>query len=134
MKKEQKNQLVDAIYEQIISCPHFYVTDITGLNAENTSKLRRLCFRKEVKLVVVKNTLLKKALERTGVDYTELYPVLKGTSALMFSSVNNAPAKLIKEYRASNDKPILKGAFVEEAFYIGDSCLDALVHIKSKNE
>lgn len=134
MRKEEKSQLIDAVSEQIASKSYLYVTDITGLNAESTSKLRRACFRRDVKLIVVKNTLLKKALERTGKDYSELYVALKGTSAIMLSNVNNEPAKLIKEFRATSDKPILKGAYVEESFYVGDNQLEALVHIKSKNE
>ena len=134
MRKEQKAQLIDSLYEQVSSYPHLYIADIGGLDSVQTSKLRRLAFRREVKLVVVKNTLLIKALERTGVDYSELYPVIKGETAIMLSNSNNAPAKLIKEFRASAVKPILKGAYVEEAFYVGDENLETLVNIKSKNE
>ncbi len=134
MRKEQKAQLIDSLYEQVSSYPHLYIADIGGLDSVQTSKLRRLAFRREVKLVVVKNTLLIKALERTGIDYSELYPVIKGETAIMLSNSNNAPAKLIKEFRASAVKPILKGAYVEEAFYVGDENLETLVNIKSKNE
>ncbi|MEG2178274.1 MAG: 50S ribosomal protein L10 [Bacteroidales bacterium] len=134
MRKEEKSQVIDAVSEQIASKSYLYVTDVTGLNAESTNKLRRACFRKGVKLIVVKNTLLKKALEKTGKDYSELFDTLKGTSAIMLSDINNDPAKLIKEFRATSDKPILKGAYVEESFYIGDDQLESLVHIKSKNE
>ena len=134
MRKEQKAQLIDSLYEQVSSYPHLYIADIGGLDSVQTSKLRRLAFRREVKLVVVKNTLLIKALERTGVDYSELYPVIKGETAIMLSNSNNAPAKLIKEFRASAAKPILKGAYVEESFYVGDENLETLVNIKSKNE
>ena len=102
-----------------------------------TSKLRRAAFRKEVKLEVVKNTLLIKALEKSGFDYSELFPIIKGETAIMLSNTNNAPAKLIKDYRASDKnatKPVLKGAYVEECFYVGQEHLEELVNIKSKNE
>ncbi|MBR5832533.1 MAG: 50S ribosomal protein L10 [Bacteroidales bacterium] len=134
MRKEQKAQLIDSLYEQVSSYPHLYIADIGGLDSVLTSKLRRLAFRREVKLVVVKNTLLIKALEKTGIDYSELFPVIKGETAIMLSNSNNAPAKLIKEFRASAAKPLLKGAYVEEAFYVGDENLETLVNIKSKNE
>ncbi len=134
MRKEQKAQLIDSLHESIISYPHLYITDMGGLNSEQTSKLRRLAFRREVKLEVVKNTLLIKALEKTGIDYSELFPAIKGETAIMLSNSNNAPAKLIKEFRANGKKPILKGAYVEESFYLGDENLEVLVNIKSKNE
>ena len=134
MRKELKAQLIDSLCEEIKNYPHLYIADIGGLNSVQTSKLRRLAFRREVKLLGVKNTLLIKAMEKTGFDYSELFPVIKGESSIMLSNSNNAPAKLIKEFRATCPKPILKGAFVEEAFYIGDENLDALVNIKSKNE
>ncbi|MEG1498103.1 MAG: 50S ribosomal protein L10 [Bacteroidales bacterium] len=134
MKKEEKSQLVDEVYKQIAAKAYMYVTDITGLNAADTNKLRRACFRREVKLIMVKNTLLKKALEKTGMDYSELDPALKGSSAIMLSDVNNAPAQLIQEFRKTSGKPVLKGAYVEECFYLGDNNLETLVHIKSKTE
>ena len=137
MRKEQKDQLIDALCEEIKSYPHLYIAGIGGLNSVQTSKLRRAAFRKEVKLEVVKNTLLIKAMEKSGFDYSELFPVIKGETSIMLSNTNNAPAKLIKEFRASNknaEKPILKGAYVEECFYVGEQHLDALVNIKSKNE
>jgi large subunit ribosomal protein L10 len=134
MKKEQKSVLVENVYKELQAYPNLYVTDISGLNAANTSKLRRTCFRRNVKLIMVKNTLLKKALEKLDTDYTDLHIALKGTTAIMLSEVNNVPAQLIKEFRKSSDKPILKGAYVEESFYIGDNQLDALVSIKSKNQ
>ena len=112
MRKEQKAQLIDSLYEQVSSYPHLYIADIGGLDSVQTSKLRRLAFRREVKLVVVKNTLLIKALEKTGIDYSELFPVIKGETAIMLSNSNNAPAKLIKEFRATAAKPLLKGAYV----------------------
>ena len=137
MRKEQKDQLIDALCDEIKSYPHLYIADIGGLNSVQTSKLRRAAFRKEVKLEVVKNTLLIKAMEKSGFDYSELFPVIKGETSIMLSNTNNAPAKLIKEFRTANknaEKPILKGAYVEECFYIGEQHLDALVNIKSKNE
>ena len=137
MRKEQKDQLIDALCEEIKAYPHLYIADIGGLNSVQTSKLRRSAFRKEVKLEVVKNTLLIKAMEKSGFDYSELFPVIKGESSIMLSNINNAPAKLIKEFRANEKnvaKPVLKGAYVEECFYIGEEHLDALVNIKSKNE
>ena len=134
MRKELKAQLIDTLCDEIKSYPHLYIADIGGLTSVQTSKLRRLAFRREVKLVVVKNTLLIKAMEKTGFDYSELFPVIKGETSIMLSNSNNAPAKLIKEFRATCPKPILKGAFVEEAFYVGDENLDTLVNIKSKNE
>ena len=137
MRKEQKDQLIDALCEEIKSYPHIYIADIGGLNSVQTSKLRRAAFRKEVKLEVVKNTLLIKAMEKSGFDYSELFPVIKGETSIMLSTTNNAPAKLIKDFRAAEKnaaKPILKGAYVEECFYIGEQHLDALVNIKSKNE
>lgn len=134
MKKENKALIIEQLTEQIMAKPHMYVTDITGMNAVATSNLRRACFKNGVKLIMVKNTLLEKALEKTGTDYSELFPTLKGTTAIMLSDVNKAPASVIKEFRKKSDLPILKGAYVEESFYIGDSSLDALVAIKSKNE
>lgn len=134
MKKEDKALIIEQLTEQIMAKPHMYVTDITGMNAVATSNLRRACFKNGVKLIMVKNTLLEKALEKTGTDYSELFPTLKGTTAIMLSDVNKAPASVIKEFRKKSDLPILKGAYVEESFYIGDSSLDALVAIKSKNE
>jgi len=137
MRKDLKGQLIDSLCEEIKSYPCLYIADIGGLNSVQTSKLRRAAFRKEVKLEVVKNTLLIKALEKSGFDYSELFPVIKGESAIMLSNINNAPAKLIKDYRTAeknSEKPVLKGAYVEECFYIGSEHLDELVNIKSKNE
>ena len=134
MKKEEKNQLIESLAEQISASNYMYITDISDLNSVNTSKLRRLCFKRDVKLIVAKNTLLKRAMEKSGRHYTELFPVLKGSTSIMLADINNLPAKLIREFRATSPKPILKGAFVEESFYIGDNQLDMLINIKSKNE
>lgn len=137
MRKEQKEQLIESLCEEIKAFPHLYIADIGGMDSVLTSKLRRAAFRKEVKLTVVKNALLIKAMERSGFDYSELFPVIKGETCIMLSNINNAPAKLIKEFRAAekkSPKPVLKGAYVEECFYVGEQHLDALVNIKSKNE
>ena len=137
MRKELKDQLINSLCEEVKAYPNLYIADIGGLNSVHTSKLRRAAFRKEIKLEVVKNTLLIKALEKTGFDYSELFQVIKGETAIMLSNTNNAPAKLIKDFRAAEKnatKPVLKGAYVEESFYIGHECLEELVNIKSKNE
>ncbi|MDD4921820.1 MAG: 50S ribosomal protein L10 [Bacteroidales bacterium] len=134
MKKEDKSTVIEQITSTIGEYACFYVTDITALNAAATSALRKSCFNEGIKLMVVKNTLLIKALEGLDMDYTPLYEVLKGNSALMFSNVGNAPAKLIKKFRKDKEIPALKAAYVEESFYIGSDQLEALIHIKSKNE
>ncbi len=134
MRKEKKNQLVDSIAEQLNNSPTIYITDISDLNAETTSNLRRLCFKRDIKLVVVKNTLLKRAMEKSDKNLAELYVALKGSTSLMFAESGNAPAKLIKEFRKKSDKPYLKGAYVEEVSYLGNDQLEMLVNIKTKNE
>jgi len=136
MKREEKNAIIDHLVEQIQTYKHFYITDIGGLNATDTSLLRRKCFEKEVKLMVVKNTLLKKALEQiNGEVYEPLYGVLKDSTSLMLSTTGNVPARLIKDFRSKDKtKPVLKAAFVEESIYIGDNQLEALVNLKSKDE
>lgn len=134
MRKEEKSQLIDTLTEQLQNCNNIYITDISDLNVEVTSRLRRLCFKKEVKLIVVKNTLLRKAMERSDKDFSGLYNTLKGATSIMLSEVNNEPAKLIKEFRKTSAKPILKGAYVEEMSFVGDNSLDMLISVKSKNE
>ena len=136
MRKEDKKQQIETLTEQLKESNVFYLTDISGLNAEQTSNLRRICFNNGVKLSVVKNTLLKKAMEKVEKDFDELYDVLKGNTALMFTDTGNLPAKLIKEYtkKFKTDKPALKGAYVEEMSYVGAENLDFLASIKSKNE
>jgi len=136
MKKELKNQVIDAISAQIQECPNFYITDIAGLNAEQTSTLRRECFEQGIKLCVVKNTLFAKAIERTGNDeLKQIISVLEGNSAVMFAEGPAVPAKLIKKYnKAGNEKPLLKGAYVQECAFIGADKLDELVAIKSKED
>ena len=134
MRKEEKNQLIDSITEQLNSSKTIYLADTSELNAEDTSNLRRLCFMQDIKLVVVKNTLLKRAMEKSEKDLEELYDALVGQTSLMFAEAGNAPAKLIKGFRKTSEKPYLKGAYVEEVSYLGDDQLDILVNIKSKNE
>lgn len=134
MTRDEKNQLIDNLAQQLSGSKHFYLADIAALNAEQTSKLRRKCFEKNIKLVVVKNTLLRKALEKIEGNYVELFPVLKENTSVMLSESNSDPAKLIKEFRREFPKPVLKGAYVEESIYIGDNQLDALASIKSKEE
>ena len=135
MRREEKNLLIDKLAEQIKQYPHFYLTDISELNASITSKLRRKCFEKQIELVVVKNTLFIKALERSGKsDYTSLYDSIKGSTSVMFTETGNIPAKLIKEFRKGNPKPLLKAAFVEDSIYVGENQLETLASLKSKNE
>ncbi len=135
MTKEEKNIQIDLLVKDSESNPNFYLTDTSALNAELTSKLRRQCFQSNITMKVVKNSLLKKALEKIGKeDFKDMYPVLKGNTAIMFCEVSNGPAKLIKEFRVKNTKPLVKLAYVESSLYIGDSQLDALVALKSKNE
>ncbi|MBW8331334.1 MAG: 50S ribosomal protein L10 [Prolixibacteraceae bacterium] len=134
MKKSEKYEVIGHLTEQINSSTHFYLTDIENLNAEDTSKLRRLCNKQEVKLVVVKNTLLRKAMEASNKDAQELYGVLKGNTSVMFCENANVPAKLIKDFKKKHKKPILKGAYVQESIYVGENQLDALISVKSKNE
>ena len=136
MRKEEKAQILESITAQIQETPNFYITDISGLNAEKTAKLRRDCFEKNIKLVVVKNTLLHKAIE--GMDNEEaklLFTVLEGPTAVMYTETPNAPAKLIKKYADDgNDKPVLKGAFVQECAFVGADKLGELCNIKSREE
>ena len=134
MRKEDKSQLIETLTEDLKAAKYLYITDISDMNVENTSKLRRLCFKKEVKLVVVKNTLFHKAMEKSGKDFGTLYDVLKGHTSIMIAEQGNVPAKLIKEFRKTSAKPLLKGAYVEEMTFIGDNQLDALIAIKTKNE
>lgn len=137
MRKEDKSAIIGQLTETVKEYPNFYLTDIEALNAEKTSKLRRECFKQEIKLVVVKNSLLKKALDSVEGDFSPLHDVLKGNTAVMFSQTANAPARLIKEFTKDTKgegKPQLKAAYVQESFYVGAENLEALVNIKSKNE
>ncbi|MDE5913126.1 MAG: 50S ribosomal protein L10 [Muribaculaceae bacterium] len=135
MRKEQKAVIIDRIAETLKEYSCFYLVETAGLDAEKTSALRRACNKADIKLMVVKNTLLHKALETMPGDYTEIYGALKGSTSVMFSNVGNAPAKLIKDFVKKDDKlPVLKAAYVEETVYVGADQLDTLASIKSKNE
>lgn len=134
MTRDEKKAIIDSIAEQISNNKHFYLTDIAALNASDTMALRGKCFEKQIKLVMVKNTLLRQAFERFDGQYEDLYGVLKENTSVMFCDGASDPAKLIKEFRKTKDKPVLKGAYVEESVYIGEETLDTLATIKSKEE
>ncbi len=134
MKREDKIKVIEELTGKLTESNIIYLADISGLDAKNTSNLRRACFKANVKLAVVKNTLLEKAMEKSDKDFGELPSILKGNTSMMISETGNAPAKVIKEFRKKSDKPILKGAFIEESIYVGDDLLDTLVSIKSKEE
>lgn len=134
MTREEKSQVIQDLTAKLAENNTIYLADISGLNALATSNLRRACFKADVKLAVVKNTLLAKAMEASDKDFGDLPSVLKGNTSIMIAEASNAPAKVIKEFRKKSKKPLLKGAFIEEAVYIGDDQLDALVNIKSKEE
>ncbi|MFC7525161.1 50S ribosomal protein L10 [Parapedobacter sp. GCM10030251] len=134
MKREEKQEIVKALAEQIKSYGNFYITDTADLTVAKINGIRRKCFDSGIAIQVVKNTLIRKALEEAGVDSQELLGVLKGSSTMLFSETGNAPAKLIKELRKDSDKPVLKGAYIDTAVFIGDSQVDALSKLKSKNE
>jgi large subunit ribosomal protein L10 len=134
MTRQEKNETIENLKEALRGVKNLYLADIAGLDAIETIALRRACFKENIKLQVVKNTLLAKAMEASSHNFGELTEILKGNTSLMFSESGNGPAKVIKSFRKKSDKPILKGAFIEEAIYIGDEQLDALVAIKSKDE
>ena len=135
MKKEVKDTIIVDLGEKLKEYPHFYLVDVTGMNAEATSSLRRKCFKQEIKMVVVKNKLLHKAFEAADIDYSELYGTLKGNTAVLFANTANVPAKLLKDKEiAKAGVPSLKAAYAEEGFYVGADKLDELASIKSKNE
>ena len=134
MNKQEKDKTIQALDNMLSDNNNFYLADISGLNAEQNSALRRLCFNRSVSIKVVKNTLLKKALEKNDVDFSQLNNVLVGNTSIMQAESGNAPAKVIKEFRKKNEKPILKAAHIEEAMYIGDENLATLADLKSKEE
>ncbi|MDN3642456.1 50S ribosomal protein L10 [Lutimonas halocynthiae] len=135
MTREEKSQVIQDLTGKLADNPVIYLADISGLNASDTSNLRRACFKANVKLAVVKNTLLAKAMDSSDKDFGELPNVLKGNTSLMMADTGNAPAKVIKAFRkGKQEKPILKGAYVEQEVYVGDDQLDNLVNIKSKEE
>jgi len=134
MTREEKNKAIDALSVKLVDNKNFYLTDISGLNAESSSNLRRLCYKSDVQIQVIKNTLLKKAMEKNDVDFEQMYDSLKGNTAVMFAESSNAPAKIIKEFRKKAEKPILKSAYIEEIFYFGDDQVEVLCSLKSKDE
>jgi len=133
MKKEVKDTIIAELGQKLKEYPHFYLVDVTGLNAEKTSDLRRKCFKKEIKMVVVKNTLLHKTFEASEIDFEPLYDSLKGNTAVLFCQTANVPAKLLKEYKKEG-LPALKAAYAEESIFVGADKLDELAALKSKNE
>ncbi|NQX99700.1 MAG: 50S ribosomal protein L10 [Flavobacteriaceae bacterium] len=134
MTREEKSQVIQDLTSTLADTDTIYLADISGLDALSTSNLRRACFKANVKLAVVKNTLLSKAMEASDKEFGELKGILKGNTSIMIAEAGNAPAKVIKEFRKKSDRPLLKGAYVEEAVYIGDEQLNALVNIKSREE
>ena len=135
MKREDKDVIIGELTELLTKYPNVYITDTSSMTVAKTNQLRRLCFTKGVKMLVAKNSLIQKAMEKNNAGaYEAVFPVLKGTSALMFSETGNVPAKLIKEFRKGTDRPSLKGAYIDTAIFLGDNQLDTLFAIKSKNE
>ncbi|MCC6385706.1 MAG: 50S ribosomal protein L10 [Bacteroidia bacterium] len=135
MKKEDKNTVIENLVEAFSQYGNFYITDISNLTVEKTNQLRKKCYNSKIRLRVAKNTLIRKALEKIQTDhYSELFPTLKGSSAIMFCETANEPARVIKDFRKQNDKPVLKSAFIDASVYIGDNQIDTLASLKSKNE
>ena len=134
MTREEKSLIIEDLTAQLAENNVIYIADLTGLNATATSELRRACFKANIKLAVVKNTLLAKAMEASDKNFGDLPSVLKGNTSLMYSEGGNAPAKIRQNFRKKSDKPILKGAYIEEAVFIGDNQLETLSAIKSKEE
>ena len=134
MTREEKSRVIEDLTAQLAGTNVVYLADISGLNAETTSNLRRACFKAGIQLEVVKNTLLEKAMQASTNDYGDLPSILKGNTSILIAENGNAPAKIIKEFRKKSDKPLLKGAFIHHAVFIGDNQLDALIALKSKDE
>jgi len=134
MKRDDKNAIIGQLTETINNSKHFYIADIGGLDAGETSDLRRACFKDEIGLMVVKNTLLRKALENADGNFDDIYDILVGPTSVLFSETGNKPAQLIKAFLKTHKKPLLKGAYVEESIYLGENQLDALAALKSKEE
>lgn len=134
MTREEKNKFIEDLDGMLNENTNFYLADISGLTAEESSDLRRICFKRNVTLKVVKNTLLKKAMERNDSNFEEFYQTLSGNTSIMFTEIGNSPAKIIKDFRKKHNKPILKAAIIEDCFYLGDENLDSLVELKSKEE
>lgn len=136
MRREEKTEVINSLVAGLGEYTHFYLTDISGLNAAQTAALRRKCYESDIKLIVVKNTLLGKALEQVGSADAEIVATLAGSTSLMLTNVGNAPAKLIKEFRkaAKAEKPLLKAAMVDQCVYVGEESLEALINVKSRDE
>lgn len=134
MTRQEKDQFIESIAEKLEASKNLYLADISGLTVSDTNELRRLCFNKGVEVQVVKNTLLRKAMEKAKGNYEESYELLVGNTALMTSERGSVPAKVIKEFRKKHDKPVLKAAFIEESFYLGDEQVKELASLKSKDE
>jgi len=134
MRKEEKHEVVLALTETIAEYGNFYITDTANLSVAKVNDIRRKCFENDIKMQVAKNKLIRKAMEASEGDFSEMFDVLKGSSSILFSKSANAPAKLIKQLRKSGDKPVLKAAYIDSSVFIGDNQLDALVNLKSKEE
>jgi large subunit ribosomal protein L10 len=134
MTREEKTKAISELTEKLGASTHLYLTDISGLDAQATSNLRRACYKANISLSMTKNTFLDKAMQASEKDFGDLSTILKGNTSIMFSEVGNAPAKVIKAFRKKSDKPVLKGAYIEQNVYIGDDQLEALVNIKSREE
>ncbi len=137
MRREEKEQIIESLKEKIQQYGHFYVTDTSGLNAADTYALRKECFKRNIKMVVVKNTLMQKALESVQGDFSELFTTLKGSTSVLFCEVGNVPGRMIQEFHKKNPKnpkPLFKGAYVAESIYVGANQLDALANLKSREE
>ena len=134
MTREEKSKVIERLTTELAENTNIYMTDVSGLDASETSKLRRACFKANIKLSVVKNTLLSKAMESSEKDFGNLDEVLVGNTALMYSEVGNSPAKLIKQFRKKSERPLLKGASIEDAIYVGDDQVEFLANIKSREE
>ena len=134
MTREEKSKVIEKLTAELAENTNNYMTDVSGLNASETSKLRRACFKANIKLSVVKNTLLSKAMESSDKDFGSLNEVLVGNTALMYSEVGNSPAKLIKQFRKKSERPLLKGASIEDSVYVGDDQVEFLANIKSREE
>lgn len=134
MTKEEKHELVLALTEQMKEYGNFYITDTANLTVAKVNDIRRKCFESDITMQVAKNTLIKKAMEATGGDFSPIYDVLKGSSTILFTKSATAPAKLIKQLRKTGEKPILKAAYIDSAVFIGDNQLDTLINLKSKEQ
>ena len=134
MTRDEKNKIIDSLVETLSTYSSFYIADIEALNSEKSSKLRRLCFSKNVQIKVAKNSLIEKALGKMEGDFTQMLPTLKGSSAIMIAEIPNVPAKVIKEFRKTSDRPLLKSAYIDSSVFVGDNMLDSLVALKSKEE